>query len=290
MRCLLAALFAALGLTGLHNPAFGADYELPTLRGSSMFAPAFPTYFSWQGLYAGGQLSYTSASADFTGASAPLIAFSLQQLAVLNVMAPNTWSVLGISDTGAVGFGGFVGYNVQWDNAIVGLELNYTHSSVNAVAPSTPLGREGVVGGLIDDVTVDASASMHISDFATTRARFGWGIGHFMPYAALGLAFGRADVAVTTNVTVVEKDPSKQVPNPNPPPATVPLVVGTFIFPNSRAKNGAFMYGFSGGAGLDFAMTENIFARGEYEYIQWGRFWSIAPSMHNFRLALGVKF
>jgi opacity protein-like surface antigen len=73
MRCLLAAL----GLIGLLSPAFAADYELPTLRGSDMFVPATPTYFSWQGFYAGGQLSYSSASADFSGASAPLIAFSL---------------------------------------------------------------------------------------------------------------------------------------------------------------------------------------------------------------------
>jgi hypothetical protein len=89
---------------------------------------------------------------------------------------------------------------------------------------------------------------------------------------------------------VVEKDPSKQVPNPNPPPATVPLVVGVFNFPNSSAQNGLFVYGFSGAAGLDYALTQSIFARGEYEYIQWGRTWSIRTSMHNFRAAVGVKF
>ena len=27
----------------------------------------------------------------------------------------------------ATGFGGFVGYNSQWDDVVVGLELNYTH-------------------------------------------------------------------------------------------------------------------------------------------------------------------
>jgi opacity protein-like surface antigen len=201
-------------------------------------------------------------------------------------MSPDQWSILGTTSTGAGGLGGFLGYNVQWDNAVIGLELNYTHSSLNLVAPSTPLGREGTVAGLIDDVTVDASASMHIIDFATTRARFGWAIGNFMPYGALGLAVGRADVAVSTNVTVVEQDP--KVLNPNPPPAH--NVIGVFTFPNAQSKNGAYIYGFSGGAGLDYALTQNIFARGEYEYIQWGRFWSIAPSMHNFRLAVGVKF
>ena len=55
-------LLAALGLIGLISPAFAADYELPALRGSQMFVPAYPTYFSWQGFYAGGQVSFTSAS------------------------------------------------------------------------------------------------------------------------------------------------------------------------------------------------------------------------------------
>src|SRR5258708_10578282 len=49
MRCLLAAL----GLIGLLTPAVAADYELPTLRGSQMFIPAAPAYFSCERPYAG---------------------------------------------------------------------------------------------------------------------------------------------------------------------------------------------------------------------------------------------
>jgi outer membrane immunogenic protein len=281
-------LLAALGLIGLLNPAFAADYELPTLRGSSTFVPAYPTYFSWQGFYAGGQASYTSASTNFVASTQPLVAFSLRNTTVQAQMLPDQWAVLGSRDTGAPGFGGFLGYNFQWDSAIIGLELNYTHSSLDAGAPSSPLARRQTVGALIDDVSLDASGSLHISDFATTRARLGWAIGNFMPYAALGFAFGRADVAVSTLVTVQETDPN--FPNPAPPPATIRRVVNVFTFPENRSKNGAYLYGYSGGAGLDFALTQNIFARGEYEYIQWQRFWSITAAMHNFRAALGVKF
>jgi outer membrane immunogenic protein len=275
MRCLLAAL----GLIGLMSPAFAADYELPRLRGSETFIPAYPTYFSWQGFYAGGQVSYTSASTNFSAATQPLVAFSLRNTTVLAQMTPDQWQVLGSRDTGAAGFGGFMGYNFQWDNAILGLELNYTHSSLDSGAPGFSLGRRQTVSGLINDVTLDASGSVHISDFATTRARLGWAIGNFMPYASLGLAFGRADLALSALVTVVERDPNP----PNP-------VVAVFTFPNDQAKNGAFLYGYSGGAGLDFALTQNIFARGEYEFVQWQRFWSITSSMHNFRAGLGVKF
>src|SRR5258708_32228880 len=125
-EAVMRRLLGALGTIGLLSPALGADYELPTLRGSNMFVPAFPTYFSWQGPYAGGQINYTSASANFIGTTQPMVSFLLRNSTVLAEMTPDQWQVLGTRDTGAAGFGGFLGYNVQWDNAIVGLELNYT--------------------------------------------------------------------------------------------------------------------------------------------------------------------
>jgi opacity protein-like surface antigen len=281
MRCLLAAL----GLIGLLSPAFlsqasAADYELPTLRGTETFVPARPTYFSWDGFYAGGHISYTSLQSDFSGATQPLVAYSLRNSTVLAQMTPDQWPVLGSRATSSAGVGGFVGYNFQWDNAIIGLELNYTHASLGAGAPSSPLARKQFIGGQINDVSIDASGSLHVTDFATTRARLGWAAGSFMPYLTLGLAFGRADEAVATNVTDVVSDPS----------TTPPTVLAVFFFPNSQAKNGAYLYGLSGGGGLDFALTQNIFARAEYEYIQWQRLWQIESGIHNFRAGLGVKF
>ena len=271
-------LLAALGLIGLLSPAFAADYELPTLRGSETFVPAYPTYFSWEGFYAAGQLSYSSLQSDFSGATQPQVAYTLRNSTILAEMSPDQWPVLGLRATNAAGVGGFLGYNFQWDNAIIGLELNYTHASLNAAAPSNSLTRSQVVSGAINDVTLDASGSLHFTDFATTRARFGWAAGNFMPYATLGLAFGRADEAISTNVTVVLRDPNTKV------------VLGVIPFSNGQAKDGAYIYGYSGGVGLDFALTQNIFARGEYEYIQWQRPWQIMSGIHNFRTALGVKF
>jgi outer membrane immunogenic protein len=276
-------LLAALGLIGLLSPAFAADYALPTLRGSETFVPvpAFPAYPSWQGLYVGGQVSYTSASANFSGASQPLVAFSLRELALEAVAAPDQWQVLGSRDTGAAGLGGFVGYNAQWDSAVVGFEVNYTHSSLDLGASSSPLSRRVDVNGLTYDVTLDASGSAFISDFATARVRFGWATGNFLPYGAVGLAVGRADLSISTNVFGTQTGP-----NPNPPPATQVI---PFAFGQSQAKNGAYLYGYSGAVGLDFAVTQRVFARGEYEYIQWQRFWSITSGMHNVRAALGLR-
>ena len=210
MRCLLVAL----GLTGLLSPAFAADYpsfDPPTLRGSDTFVPAYPSYFRWDGLYAGGQLSYSSSTSDFSGATQPLVAFSLRNSTILAEMNPDQWPVLGSRATNSAGVGGFVGYNFQWDSAIIGLELNYTHTSLNAAAPSSPLTRRQTVGGLINDVTVDASGSLHFTDFATTRARFGWAAGNFMPYATLGLAFGRADQAIFHRCQRLKRDPNTKL-------------------------------------------------------------------------------
>jgi outer membrane immunogenic protein len=271
-------LLAALGLIGLLSPAFAADYELPTLRGSETFVPAYPTYFSWEGFYAGGQLSYSSLQSDFSGATQPLVAYALRNSTILAEMNPAQWPVLGSRATNSAGVGGFMGYNFQWENAIIGLEFNYTHTSLNAAAPSSSLTRSQVVSGAINDVTLDASGSLRVNDVATTRARLGWAAGSFMPYATLGLAFGRVDEAISTNVTVVLRDPNTKV------------VIGVIPFSNGQAKNGAYLYGFSGGGGLDFALTRNIFARADYEYIQWQRLWQIESGIHNFRAGLGVKF
>jgi outer membrane immunogenic protein len=277
MRCLLVAL----GLTGLLSPAFAADYpsfDPPTLRGSDTFVPAYPSYFRWDGLYAGGQLSYSSSTSDFSGATQPLVAFSLRNSTELALMQADQWQVLGTRSTGAAGFGGFVGYNFQIDNAIIGLELNYTHTSLNAGAPSSPMARSITSNGVITVHEVDASGSQNISDFVTTRARFGWAIGNFMPYATLGLAFGRADMALSTLFTETLIN------------AFTGQTLASASILQSQAKNGNYLYGYAAGGGLEVALTQNIFARGEYEFIDFQRPWQIATTMHNFRTGLGVRF
>jgi outer membrane immunogenic protein len=275
-------LEVTLGLIGLASRAYAADYGLPVLRPSSTFVPASPTYFRWEGPYVGGQLTYGNANADFTTATQQPIAFSLRQTALQAQAMPSTWQVLGPVDTGSAGFGAFAGYNMQWADAIVGLEFNYTHSSFNAIASSSPLERVVGVNGNTYDVFLTASGSMQVQDFATLRARFGWAIDHFMPYVTLGLAGGRADMALSTTVSGTQTGP-----NPNPPPA---ILVVPFSFTDGRAKNSAFLLGYAGGAGLEVALTRSVFARAEYEYIQWSPLWQISSHLHMGRVGVGFKF
>jgi opacity protein-like surface antigen len=202
---------------------------------------------------------------NFSESTRSLVAFSLRNSTVLAQMEPDQWQVLGLSEPGAPGFGGFLGYNVQWDNAVIGLELNYSHTSLSAVAPDVPIGRWQFVSGQNNNVFLDASGSFHISDVATTRARFGWTFDNFMPYGTIGLAFGRADIALSTSVL-------DAVANGN-------VVVAQLLFTQSQAKSQTFIYGFSGGVGIEVALTQNIFGRADYEYMQWQRLWQITSGL-----------
>jgi outer membrane immunogenic protein len=278
-------LLPALGLMGLSSPAFAADYELPTLRGAQTFVPAYPTYSSWNGFYAGGQLTYGNANADFTNSTQSLLAFTLRDLVFESEAQPSAIPVLGTANTGAAGLGGFVGYNLQFDNAVVGLEFNYTHTNFNAVAPDSPIGR--LTGALSNgkqyNFYLTANGTMNTTDVGVLRARAGYVAGNFMPYITIGAAVGRANLALSVSCSCQEITPAD-------PSRNLPASFIDFSFTQGQSRNAVYLFGYAGGLGVDFALTQNIFARAEYEYIQWSPIWQISSHLQMARVGLGVKF
>src|SRR5271166_2843358 len=89
MRWVICAAFVtALAPNLLLAPrAFAAD--LDELRGPLTVGPA--AFTRWAGFYAGGQFDYSSVNTDFSKATQPLVASSLQQTALLSVAAPDQW-------------------------------------------------------------------------------------------------------------------------------------------------------------------------------------------------------
>ena len=55
--------------------------------------------------------------------------------------APSNWPALGTANLGAAGFGGFAGYNVQYEKGILGIEANYDQASLSFIAPNSPISR-----------------------------------------------------------------------------------------------------------------------------------------------------
>jgi hypothetical protein len=145
----LMQLIGVLGLLGvLASPAFAADYDLPVLRGSAAPLPVAPVttvgpalFTRWSGFYVGGDLSFNNSTADFSTATQPIVASALQGTAVQAAFAPSQLQLLAKGTNSAFGGGVFLCYNTQWQDLILGVEGNYTHTSLNVTTPSNAVAR-----------------------------------------------------------------------------------------------------------------------------------------------------
>jgi outer membrane immunogenic protein len=269
--------FVALCLIGgLTSHAAAGEFELPTLRGSAPFIPEAPKYARWSGFYVGGQVGYGLAQANFAEATASLVAFMLRELALEEEARPSQWQVLGSGSNSGPTFGGFFGYNSQWDDVIVGVDLHYNSAGFSMVAPVSPIGRVVGAGGNTYALTLGGSASMRITDYGAARVRGGWIVGNFLPYATLGFALGRANVSRSATAAGTE--------------TTGGGIVTPFSFSSSESRTGAFIYGWSAGGGMDVMLTQNLFLRGEYEYTAFTKIQGIAARISTARFGAGLKF
>jgi outer membrane immunogenic protein len=252
------------------------------LRGPLTVGPA--AFTRWSGFYVGGQFGYSSGNVDFSKATQPLLASSGQQLALINLAFIDQWTPLNSNaNANATGFGGFVGYNTQWQDLIIGIEANYTHASFKAVATDTPVDRTLSVNGNAYSVNESGSGSLSLTDFGSLRARFGYVLNNFMPYGFAGFALGLGSYNVTADA------------NGQQSTTTVPCIPNgstciDYDFGSSVTKSNTLLYGFSVGAGLDWAVTSNIFLRGEYEFMQFAPVANITAKISTARVGAGFKF
>jgi len=218
MRIVIAVWLAVLAFAGT---AVGADLG-PYLRGGQYEEPA-PAY-RWSGVYGGGQVGFSVAGIDFTGGVGSLIAHILRVTAIEQDQHISNWPLLGKRNPSGVSFGGFVGYNWQWEDAVTGIELNYNRTSLSG-SSSDPIERlflddsQALTGHHFQyDVTVQGSATARITDFGTFRLRGGWAAGPFLPYGFVAFALGRADVTRSATVQYTKTD----LPDPNVTALTFP--------------------------------------------------------------------
>jgi outer membrane immunogenic protein len=277
--------YCAVVLLALTPSAYADDLDI--LRGTDSVGVA--TFPRWSGFYFGVQGNYSDAQSNFSNATQPLVAFSLRDLTLEAVDAPSQYQVLGSGTSHSYGFGGFVGYNTQWQDLILSLEANYTHAPFNNTAPQMPIGRVVTAGSNEYSVDVSGTGSMQVTDYGALRARAGWIFNNFLPYGFAGFALGWGNYAITTLASGQENAltaPSPVIPcNPG-----VTATCVDYSFSNSNAKNGVLLYGFSVGGGVDIALAPNIFLRAEYEHIQFAPVASITTTIDSARIGGGLKF
>jgi opacity protein-like surface antigen len=262
------------------------------LRGSEPAAPVVTvgpaTFTRWSGLYFGGVVSYSSAASDFTNATRPLIAFSLRATTLEQQVAPSTIAVLGRGSDVAFGGGGFFGYNTQWQDLILGVEATYTHTNLNTTATASAVAR--IFPAVNSAVALNASGRVDLTDYGETRFRAGYVVGNLLPYGFMGVAVGRASYSVSTLANVAQATSTS-----NPDFSCLDTGVTTarcqfFSFSNSAGQDNALLWGFSVGAGLDWALTQNFFLRGEFEFVQFAPISSINLALFSGRIGAGYKF
>jgi opacity protein-like surface antigen len=284
-------LLVAVALIGFVSNASAGDLEIPGFDGPAYgptpVLPAPPAYVRWSGLYVGGNIGYSSAHIDFSQATQSLLAFELRTLALENEQHPSQWQVLKNVDTNGPSAGAFVGYNGQWDDIVIGVELNYGTSKFSATAPSDPIRRVVTTSdGNVYDATVSGSASVKIHDFGTARLRAGYVMGPFLPWAMVGFAAGRADYTRSATITGAQNPPTGWPLAPCDPLAGCV----EFSFGASDAKNNAWLYGWATGAGVDVMIMPHVLVRAEYEYTSFASLAGIRPAINTVRLGAGFKF
>jgi outer membrane immunogenic protein len=288
-RFLLAAVMAT-------TAASAQAADMPDFLRGTLPASSAPTR-NWDGWYAGGDASYSSAADDF---SQSVVGLTNSIFSSSVLQAPSSQiSSLSKANTQGTGFGGFVGRNWQWDDVVLGVEANYNYlnslsaSSSNTIGPllySMADGTPGVTD--IYGITEKAAAAAQIKDMITFRGRAGWASGDFLPYIFGGIAVGRMDVArnVSTNVTleqdITTTDAFGNTSTVKGTPQKVPSVSQTV----SQERTNNFVAGWTAGLGVEYMVWGNVFLRGEWEYVKFMSVENTNITLNSARAGIGYKF
>ncbi|MFA6267516.1 MAG: outer membrane beta-barrel protein [Pseudolabrys sp.] len=238
------------------------SFEPPAAAGSSGMR--------WDGINFGGHIGVFNADTDFSKSTGDWVAYSLRETALQNQIHPSDWSVLPSQISHGKSYGAFLGYNLQWDQVVLGVDVLYNRVSGGSSTVSDGLTRIVNPSTGTDTVTISGQATAQLKDYAAFRARAGYTIGQFLPYGFIGAAVGRFDYSRDLFLRVSGADN------------------GTYTL--SENKNGAIVAGLTAGLGLDVALTPNIFLRGEWEFIAFAEFNNIRVNTNTGRVGVGVRF
>jgi outer membrane immunogenic protein len=231
---------AIVALTAVGTVAAQAA-DLPTRKEAP--APVFvPPPFTWTGFYvglnAGGIFSSGSRSATIFDPNAGTDG------AFINNSFPGG---LGSGQTGFIG-GGQAGYNWQTGAFVLGVETDFQGTTLSKSFNQTgiPFSGPGVPFGLLgDNLTVNGKASLDW--LGTTRGRVGFVVtpdNRLMIYATGGVAYGGG----SSNFSVFD------------------ATTGS-VFSGSPSST---RVGWTAGAGVEYALTNNWTIRAEYLYADLG--------------------
>jgi opacity protein-like surface antigen len=288
MRTVTFPLLAVLGLCGV-NTARAADLDYDYLRGADYDPiPAPVRVIDWSGVYVGGHGGYTSAALGFKNALSPMVyershnSTAETDFGASGRLSPPSRRV------GSASFGGYAGYNVQYDSFVFGIEGDYTNfgrlgSSSDSVGriKTNSLGQQ-------ETLHLNGTSATRITDYGTLRARLGYAIDSLMPYVTGGVAIGRARVADSLSYTDSAFDVSAY--NAAQAGATSTYVSGFNAAYHDQRSRTKVVAGVALGAGIEYAITPNILLRAEYQYVLFDSFDGHKVNLNTVRAGAAIKF
>lgn len=283
----MRSLLVAAVMFGAATGAQAAD--MPDFLRGTLPASSTPTR-NWDGWYVGGQVGESWSNTDY---SRTAVTQTNDLFRDTTLQGPaSELNVMGKVNGQSSGFGEFVGRNWQFDDVVLGIEANYNYVSRLATSTGGSIGPIQVAEpGLIlapgdtavDGVTLTGRAALRVKDEITFRGRAGYAVGDLLPYMFGGLAVGRMDVSSTISSSV-----NRTVFDPVTGATTFPLP--QFALTSTIGKSNAFVAGWTAGLGLEYMLWNNIFLRGEWEYIQFMSIQDTAVSENSVHAGLGYKF
>jgi hypothetical protein len=234
----------------------------------------------WDGVNFGVSLGLTNMNTDFGNSSSSLVAYSLRNTTVENEFSPSSWTTLPSTTTNSRQYGAFLGYNWQWDQLVIGADVAYNNTPSLQTGASDSISRLVTTSDTyVNSVTITAASSIKLVDYATMRARFGYSMGQFLPYAVLGGAVGRFNYTNTATTTVSGTSTTATPPTYGPNTDT-----------ESNSKNNAITGGVLAGLGIDVAVLPNVFLRAEWEIIAFAPVGGIKSNVNTGSVGVGVRF
>lgn len=187
--------------------------------------------FDWSGFYVGINGGYAGGTMEH-----PLD---------VSIGTPATSIVNGTIDVTSGGFigGAQAGYNADLGGFVLGLEGDIQGSNVDGRISISGTDVAGVIGDPGDTLDVDAGTSLDY--FGTVRARAGVTMGNALLYGTAGLAWGHTTSSINASIS------------------------GTDVLGDDLTSEND-RWGYAVGAGVEYALTDNLTFKTEYLYTDLG--------------------
>jgi outer membrane immunogenic protein len=264
-------LLGVVATVALAVPALAADLPVRTYTKAPVIVD--PGY-NWTGFYVGANAGYgwENTATDYSYSSIPAPAppgfqdvfgpggplniggTSAVASAIAQGFLPTR---LGDRQAGVFTAGGQIGYNAQFNQTVLGVEadLNWINNGVKTTAFVAP------PNGVVTNV---ASSSAGLRWLGTLRGRAGYAVDRALFYVTGGLAYG--DVRVSSNASNFDG-------------ANTDLFAGSFS---------GVRVGYAVGAGLEYAITNNVSLKGEYLYYNLGSVTYSVAAANGFAVGEGL--